>query len=114
MMQDYPPRGVHEHVAAQLVDVAGGTPQPLAPADQPDVRPPGSGSPDRRPTTATHFIGAIENPPPVNEQGPPETRVAHVLLGALSGFEGHDDDLEPQLLDLILVPSQLRQVLTAG
>jgi hypothetical protein len=114
MMQGHPPRGVHEHVSAQLVDVASGTPQPVAPADQLDVRPPGGGPPDHRPSTAPHPIGAIEAPPPVNQQGPPETRLARVLLGTLSGLERHDDDLEAQLLDLFLVPSQLRQVLTAG
>jgi hypothetical protein len=114
MMQRNPPHGVHENVSPELADVAGGTPQPVAPGDQPDVRPPGGGPPDRRPSTATHPIGAIEDPPPVNQQGPSETRLAHVLLGTLSGLERHDDDLEAQPLDLVLVPSQLRQVLTAG
>jgi hypothetical protein len=114
MMKGHLPRGVHENVSPQLVNVASGTPQPVAPADQLDVRPPGGGPPDRRPSTATHPIGAIEDPPPVNQQGPSETRLAHVLLGTLSGLERHNDDLEAQLLDLVLVPSQLRQVLTAG
>ena len=114
MMQGHLSRGVHENVSPQLVDVASGTPQPVAPADQLDVRPPGGGSPDRRPSTAPHSIGAIEDAPPVDQQGPPETRLAHILLGTLSGLESHDDDLEAQPLDLVLVPSQLRQVLTAG
>lgn len=114
MMQGHPPRGVHEHVSAQLVDVASGTPQPVAPADQPDVHPPGGGPPDRPPSTAPHPIGAIEDAPPVDQQGPPEPRLAHVRLGSLSGLERHNDDLDAQLLDLFLVPSQLRQVLTAG
>jgi hypothetical protein len=114
MMQRHAPNGVHENVSPQLADVASGTPQPVAPADQLDVRPPGGGPPDRRPSTATHPIGAVEDPPPVNQQGPSETRLARVLLGTLSGLERHDDDLEAQLLDLVLVPSQLRQVLSAG
>jgi hypothetical protein len=114
MMQGHPPHGVHENVSAQLMDVAGGTPQPVAPADQLNVRPPGGGPPDRRPSTAPHPIGAVEDAPPVDQQGPRETRLAHVLLGTLAGLERHHDDLEAQPLDLALVPSQLRQVLTAG
>jgi len=114
MMQGHPPRGIHENVSPQLMDVAGGTPQPAAPADQLHIRPPAGGPPDRRPSTATHPIGAIEDPPRVNQQGPAETRLAHVLLGALSRLERHDDDLEAPPLDLFLVPSQLRQVLAAG
>ena len=114
MMQGDPPHGVHENVSPQLADVASGTPQPVALGDQLHVRPPGGGPPDRRPSTATHPIGAVEPPPPVNQQGPSETRLAHVLLGTLSGLERHDDDLEAQPLDLFLVLSQLRQVLTAG
>ena len=114
MMQGHSPRGVHEHVSAQLVDVVSGTLQPVAAADQLDVRPPGSWPPDRRPSTAPHPIGAIEDAPPVDQQGPPEPRLAHVRLGTLSSLERHDDDLDAQLLDLFLVPSQLRQVLTAG
>ena len=114
MLQGHSPRWVHEDVSPELVDVASGTPQPVAPADQPDVRPPGGGPPDRRPSTAPHPIGAIEDPPLVDQQGPPETRLSHVLLGTLSSLERHDDDLEAQPLDLVLVLSQLRQVLTAG
>ena len=114
MMQGHAPRGIHENVSSQLADVATGTPQPVAPADQLDVRPPSGGPPDRRPSTAPHPIGAIEDAPPVDQQGPLEPRLAHVRLGTLSGLERHDDDLEAQPLDLILVPSQLRQVLAAG
>ncbi len=51
---------------------------------------------------------------PVNQQGPPETRLPHVHLGPLPGLERHDDDLEAQPPELVLVPSQLRQVLLAG
>jgi hypothetical protein len=114
MMQGHPAGGVDENISPKLVDVAGGTPQPVAPADQLDVRPPGGGAPDGRPSTAPHPIGAVEDAPPVDQQGPRETRLAHILLGTLAGLERHDDDLEAQPLDLALVPSQLRQVLTAG
>jgi len=114
MMQGHPPRRVHENVSAKLVDVARGTPQPAALPDQPEVRPPGGGPPDRRPSTAPHAIGAIEDPPLVDQQGPSEPRLAHVFVGARSGLERYDDDRETQPLDLVFVPSQLRQVLTAG
>ncbi len=47
MNKGHPPPWVHENVAPQLVDVACGASQPVTPADQPDVRPPGGRPPDR-------------------------------------------------------------------
>ena len=114
MVQGHPPRGIDENVAPQLADVARGALQPVASTDQPEVRPPRGGSPDRRPATATHPVGAIEDPLPINQQRPSKPRLAHVLFGTSPGLERHDDDLEAQPLDLVPVPSQLRQVLAAG
>lgn len=62
----------------------------------------------------THPIGAVESPLPVNQQGPLETRLAHILLGSLPNLERHDDNAQAQSLEFVLVPSQLRQVLPAG
>jgi hypothetical protein len=47
MMHGHRPPRVHENVAPQLVDVACGASQPVTPADQLRVRPPGGRSPDR-------------------------------------------------------------------
>ena len=71
VMQGQHPHWIHENVAAQLVDIAGGASWPMTSADQLDVCPPGRWPPDRRPPTMPHPIGAIDNTLPVNQQGPP-------------------------------------------
>jgi len=114
MMQGHASGGVNENVSPQLANIASGALRPVASTDQLEVRPPRGGPPDRRPSTAAHPIGTIEDPPLVNQQGPSKTRLAHVFFRTSRSLERHDDDLEPQLLDVVLVPSQLRQVLTAG
>lgn len=112
--QGHPPHWVHENVAAQLVDVIRGAPRPTPARDQPGVRPPGRGPPDRRPLAVTHPVAAIEHTPPVNQHRPPETHLANVLFGALPSLERHDYDAQAQPRELALLPSQLRQVLPAG
>ena len=114
MMQGHPPRGINENVSPQLADVARGALQAVAPTDQLEVCPPSGGSPDRRPSTATHPIGLVESPPSINQQGPSKPCLAHVLFGASPSLERHDHDLKAHPLHLVRVPSQLRQVLTAG
>jgi len=114
MMQGHASGGVNENVSPQLANIASGALRPVASTDQLEVRPPRGGPPDRRPSTAAHPIGTIEDPPLVNQQGPSKTRLAHVFFRTSRSLERHDDDLEPQLLDVVLVPSQLRQVLPAG
>lgn len=96
VMQGHPPHWVHENVAAQLVDVIRGAPRPTPARDQPGVRPPGRGPPDRRPLAVTHPIAAIEHTPPVNQHRPPETHLANVLFGALPSLERHDYDHWPR------------------
>jgi hypothetical protein len=114
VMQGHPSHWVYDNVAAQLVDVIRGAPRPTSARDQPGVRPPGRGPPDRRPLAVTHPITAIEHAPPVNQQRPPEIRFAHVFFGMLQSLERHDDDAHIQPRELVLLPSQLRQVLPAG
>lgn len=82
--------------------------------DQLGILQPGRGPPNRRPSTVTHPIGAVESTLPVNQQGPLETCLAHVLLGTLPSLERYDDNAQAQSLEFVLVPSQLRQVLPAG
>lgn len=113
-MQAHLPRRVHENVAAQLVDVAGGASQPMTARDQSSVRPPGRGPPDGRAPPACHAIGAVEDALPVNQQGPRETGLAHVVFGTLPSLERHDYDAETQVVELTLPLSQLRHVLPTG
>lgn len=114
VVQGDPPHRIHEDIAAQLVNIARGASQPVTSNDQLNICPPGCRSPDRRPPTMAHPVGCIQGTAPVNQQGPPETRLAHVLFGALPSLERHDYDAQIQPLDLVLVPPQLRQVLAAG
>lgn len=113
-MQGHPPDWVHENVAAQLADVAGGPSQPMTPHDQSSVRPPSRKPPERRPPTTSHAIGAVENTLPVNQQGPRETHLAHVRFGTLPSLERYDYDAQAQPGELALPLSQLRQVLPTG
>jgi len=112
--QGHPSRWIHDNVATQLVDVARRAPRPMASRDQPGVRPPGRGPPDRRPPATAHPVGAVEDTPPVDQQGPPETRLARVLFGPLPRLEGYDHDPQAQPFRFLFVPPQLRQVLPAG
>ena len=61
-----------------------------------------------------HPVGAIENTLPVNQQGPRETHLAHVRFGTLPSLERYDHDAQAQPRELVLLPSQLRQVLPTG
>jgi hypothetical protein len=114
VMQRHHPHWIHENVATQLVDIAGGASWPMASADQLDVCPPGRGPPDGPPPATPHPIGAIESTLPVNQQGPPQTRLAHGRFSTLPSLERDDQDPKVQPFDLVLVPSQLRQMLAAG
>ena len=114
VVQGHPPHRIHEDVAAQLVNIARGASQPMTSGGQLNICPPGRRSPDRQPPPMAHPVGPIEGAAPVNQQGPPETVLAHVLFGALPSLERHDYDAQVQRLDLVLMPPQLRQVLAAG
>ena len=114
VMQGHHPHWIHENVAAHLVDITGGASWPMTSADQSDVCPQGRGPPDRPPPTMSHPIGAIESTLPVNQQRPPQTRLAHVRFSTLPSLERDDQDPQAQPFDLFLVPPQLRQMLTAG
>ncbi len=92
MTHSNPSHWIHENVAAELVDVAGGTSWPMTSRDQLGILQPGRGPPNRRPSTMTHPIGAVESTLPVHQQGPLEIRLAHVLLGTLPSLERYDDN----------------------
>ena len=61
-----------------------------------------------------HPIGAVEDTLRVDQHGPLETHLAHILLRTLTGLERHDDDAQAESREFALVPSQLRQMLPAG
>ena len=61
-----------------------------------------------------HPVGPVEDAVPINQEGPPEIRLASVVLGTLPILERHHCDTQVQPLDLVLVLSQLRQMLAAG
>ncbi len=71
VMQGHHPHGIHENVAAKLLDIAGGASWPMTSADQSDVCPQGRGSPDGPPPTTPHAIGAVDSTLPINQKGPP-------------------------------------------
>lgn len=58
----------------------------------------------------THPVRIVLDTPPV-DQGPPQTRFAHVLRGTFPSLERHHHDSQAQQLELVLMPSQLRQAL---
>lgn len=113
-MQGDPPARVDKDVPAELVDVAGRPAQAAALAQEIEVGAPGSGAPDLPAASPPHFEGSIGGSRGVDQERPRQVRLAHVLLGLVPALEGDDEDRQTELLDLLGVRPQLRDVFSAG
>ncbi len=60
-----------------------------------------------------HSVGSILSTRLVDQQGPMHVSFLHVGQGEWPGLEGYDQDFNAQRFDLILVLSQLRQMIAA-
>lgn len=65
------------------------------------------------PSATVHSVGSILSTRLVDQQGPMHVSFLHVGQGEWPGLEGCDQHLHAQRFDLILVLSQLRQMLPA-
>jgi hypothetical protein len=84
--------GTDQDIAAQLVDVAGRSPQPPA---------------------AAHAVSAVQLQRRVQQNRPLEARVPGIRLDEGSGFEGDDRHADAERGKLMFPLSQLRQMLAA-
>ncbi len=104
---------VDEHVAAKLFHVTGRIAEPPAPHEKFGVDPPRSGAQNIPPSTTFHPVRRVKIAWLIHQESPTQIGFTDVGLGEQSCFECHDDDFYPKRLNLVLVLSQLRQMLSA-
>ena len=115
MRERDPAPAIEHEVPAQLGGVGHGPPQSPTAEQRADVeRHRSRREPDANRSRPHETVGGIGCARLIDEDRPAEFEIGGEALGAPLTFEGDEQDLRSQLMDLVSPAPQLRHVLAAG